>query len=1434
VTLGLFHPAVAQWFTQSLGEPTLPQSRGWPAIKSGSHTLIAAPTGHGKTLAAFLASIDDLVRDFCANGELADQISTLYVSPLKALSNDIGRNLLFPLEGIDQILQASHGKSLQIRTAVRTGDTPAAVRQAMLKKPPHILVTTPESLYILLTSEKGRNVLRTTRTVIIDEIHAMLADKRGSHLTLSLERLDALCQQPPVRIGLSATQKPLDVVATFLTGPDRPCTIVDTGHNRHRDLALELPASPLEPVMAGEVWAELYDRLVALISEHRTTLVFVNTRRAAERVSHALSERLGDQHVTSHHGSLSKELRFSAEQRLKEGKLKALVATASLELGIDIGDVDLVCQIGSPRSIANFLQRVGRSGHSLRGTPKGRLFPLSRDELLECVALFDAVRRNELEAPKIPTAPLDILAQHIVAAVANEEWKEDDLFDLIRRSYPFRALDRQTFDEVVSMLAAGFSTHRGRRGAHIHHDAVNKRLRPRRGARLVAITCGGSIPDNADYDVVLEPTGTVVGTVNEDFAIESLPGNIFQLGNTSWQILRTEPGKLRVKDAQGQPPNMPFWLGEAPGRSSELSFAVSRLRQEVQNRLGDNPGNTQAAHTWLMSEVGIDAAAATQLTDYLATAYAALGTLPTQHTIVAERFFDESGNQHVVIHTPFGDRINRAWGLALRKRFCRSFNFELQAAATDDAIILSLGPTHSFALEEVFRFLHSNTAKDVLVQALLDAPMFGTRWRWNAGRALAVLRFRSGKKVPPQLQRILAEDLIAVCFPDQLACLENIQGDREIPDHPLVQQTIHDCLTEAMDLDGLLSVLRAIEKGQITIEAKDLTEPSPLALEILGARPYAFLDDAPLEERRTRAVSTRRWLSVEDALEIGALDPTAIARVKEQAWPQPRSEDELHDALVCCGYWTKQEGAGFESYFDALLSEGRATELLHDGHKLWVATERVHHWHAAAPTLTLTPPVECLEQPDAFSQEEGARELVRSRLENEGPVTVGELCVSSGLKETLVCAALSALEAQGFAMRGRFRSSAPSEEWCERRLLARIHQGTLQRLRQEIEPASSAQFLNFLAHWQHVAPSAQMRGIGGLAAIIEQLEGYVAPAAAWERDILPARLDNYDPSWLDALCLQGRVSWARITPIKATPSATAGAGPIRTTPVTLALRNNLVHWYAPNESRHVLSPAAQHVLSHLQSHGASYFSDIIQSTEMLRSQVQDALAELVGQALVTADSFAGLRSLLLPQSKRDGIGPRHHRHRHALVEHQMQSAGRWAIVSLSTKPTSPKSVEVQAATLLRRYGVVFRAILERESNLPPWRDLLYAYRRLEARGDIRGGRFVTGFTGEQYALPEAVALLRKQKKQDPSGTHISLSAADPLNLLGVLDQQPRLITTLPNRFLLKDGLTIATLQTGEVQWLTDVPERMRWSLQNALLRPPTAPRRGAAALNHLR
>ncbi len=1402
-----FHPAVAAWFTRTFTAPTQAQALAWPAIQAGRDVLVAAPTGSGKTLAAFLAAIDHLIKEG-GDGVLPDETRVLYISPLKALSNDVHRNLEAPLGGIRRELAALNLPDVDIRTIVRTGDTSPSERARMRRKPPHIVVTTPESFYVLLGSESGRAMLSTCRTVIVDEIHAVATNKRGAHLALSLERLEALTGRRPVRVGLSATQTPIDEVARFLIGADRSaggCAIIDSGHARNRDLALELPPTPLEAVMSGEAWTTVYDRLAELVREHRTTIIFVNTRRFAERIARHLSERVGEEYVAAHHGSLAKERRFKAEQQLKRGDLKALVATASLELGIDIGDVDLVCQIGSTRSINTFLQRVGRAGHAVGGTSKGRLFPLSRDELVECAALLDAVRRGELDRLIVPCNALDVLAQQITAEVAAREWSADGMFDLMRGAYPYRALTRQDFDDCVAMLAQGFSTRRGRHGALIHHDAVNGLLRARKGARLTSITSGGAIPDNADYKVILEPEGFPVGTVNEDFAVESLQGDIFQLGNTAYRILRVERGTVRVEDAHGQPPSIPFWLGEAPGRSNELSAAVSRLRADIALRL---ESGAAAAKDWLTQTVGLDEIAAAQLIDYLSAGRAALLGLPTLDTVIFERFFDESGGMQLVIHSSFGSRVNRAWGLALRKRFCRAFNFELQAAATEDHIVLSLTHAHSFELADAARYLHSNTVRQVLVQALCAAPMFEVRWRWDAGIALALPRFRGGKKIPPQIARMNAEDLLASVFPDQAACAENVSGELEIPDHPLVRQTVRDCLEDAMDIDTFEDILRRLESGRIRIIARDLTEPSPLALEALTARPYAYLDDAPLEERRTQAVMARRWIDPASAADIGRLDPQAIARVREEAWPDAGTADELCDALSWLVLVTDQEVSehGWQYLVDELVAQGRVAAIIASGHPvLWVAVER-RGWF----------------EPRVPSSDEALVEIVRGRLEGLGPVTVSSVAQSLGLPPSSVRVAFAALEAEGFAMRGRFTAAADEaadeEEWCERRLLARIHRYTVKRLRAEIEPVQARDFVRFLLDWQRVLPEARMQGSDAVAAVLAQLEGFEAPAGAWESDILPARIVEYEPHWLDEHCRAGRFVWARLEARKGGPDK--GAGPIRSTPITMLARRNVKAWVPLTQSADPaqLGSRPRAVLDFLRERGASFFDDIADGVRMLPVEVEEALAELVALGLVNSDSFGGLRALLVPTSQRAKAGAGRRRGRR-LAMFAMADAGRWASVRRDAVQKGDDAVEHVVRTLLRRWGVIFWKLLIREADwLPSWRDVLMCCRRLEARGEIRGGRFVAGFAGEQFASVDAVGLLRAVRRRPPTGQYLSLSGADPLNLLGIITPGARLPSLTGNRLLYRDGLPLATFAAGEVTFLETLDAAEQWQAQNAILR----------------
>lgn len=1529
--LALFHPVVANWFRGRFAAPTQAQVVSWPAIAAGHHTLLAAPTGSGKTLSAFLVCIDRLLRQGLAN-RLQDRVEVVYVSPLKALSNDIHRNLLTPLAEL-RAAAASTGQAFpEIRAAVRTGDTTSSERQAMVRRPPHILVTTPESLYLLLTSERGRAALAHTKTVIVDEIHSLARDKRGSHLTLTLERLAELCRTtaaqehelecagatngsvgsaqlslvtaPPAsdheplgqlqRIGISATQRPMDEMARFLVGAGEVdatgqpnCEILDVGHLRQLDLSVDVPESPLSAVCSHEQWDEIYQRLADQIAAHRSTLVFVNTRRMAERISLRLRERLGDDAVASHHGSLSKDTRLAAEQRLQQGQLRAIVATASLELGIDVGYIDLVCQVASPRSISTLLQRIGRAGHHLAAIPKGRLFPLTRDDLLESLALIRAVKEGRLDRVEMPEGPVDILAQQIVAATAVEEWEEEPLYELCRRAWPYHRLTREEFDEVLDMLAQGVG--RGMpRGRYLHRDRINRRLRARRGARIAAATNGGAIPDTALYRVVVEDEGTVVGTVDEDFAIDSSSGDIFQLGDTSWQILRVRQGEVVVRDAQGAPATIPFWFGEAPGRTWELSHEVAALREEVAARVR----TAHEARSWLMQTCDAPEAAAAQTAEYVEAQLNAVGMVPTCRQVLFERFFDQSGGMQLVIHAPFGARVNKAWGLTMRKRFCRSFNFELQAAADDNGIVLSLGPQHSFPIEQLFGMLNEGNARDLLIQAMLAVPVFGIRWRWNANRALLVLRQQGGKRVPPHLQRMKAEDLLSAVFPASTACLENVVGDIELPDHPLVRQTVHDCLQEAMDLERFLEILREVAAGRIEFVARDTREPSPFSYELLNANPYAFLDDAGLEERRARAVATRHSYTAADFDDLASLDPAAVSQVVAEAWPTVRDADELHDTLHGLILLREDEAeAAWRPYFASLCAAGRAcrVKLPPDASSsdqdeasskdapaetvYWTASER---WPTVAAVLpdALPEPAPVLPQtmhkaPEAI---EARQAIIRGRMEIAGPVTAEQLAERLSQRTSAVLAALEAIEADGTILRGNFIArplSQPGEgqpaeaspQFCDRRLLTRMQRLTVAKARQAVQPVSGQVFLRFLTHWQHLAAGTQLPGRQGLLEAVAQLQGFEAGCGAWERDLLPGRVSDYEPAWLDELALTGEVSWARLLPPKSaaqvaaqpeangngngqslisepaaggeTFTANSRAAITRMVPLSLFARRDLP-WLLPT-SRPViepqkLRPATAKVWQVLQSRGALFFDELVQQSGLLVAEVEQAVGELAALGVVASDSFAAVRWQITP-NLRQAARAEARRWGHGR-QSTYSRGGRWSLLPsalVQPQPDEPSRAERWANLLLHRYGLIFRDLLTRETLAPSWRELAQVCRRWELQGKVRGGRFVRGVGGEQYAQPEAVQLLRQLRDAEPTGEVVVVSGADPLNLVGVVTAGDRVAASPKNALALCDGQFIASLVGGEVRW-NDAAESMATHVDRAAVEQRL--RIGAVAAQH--
>jgi ATP-dependent helicase Lhr and Lhr-like helicase len=1423
-----FHPAVRAWFARRFpAGPTEPQAEGWREIAAGHHTLIAAPTGSGKTLAAFLVCIDRLYQAHASGAEPPAGPQVVYVSPLKALAVDISLNLERPLAEIAEVAAELGMTAPDIRVAVRTGDTTAADRAAMLKRPPEFLITTPESLYLMVTAQRSRAIMTRTRTVIVDEIHAVAGNKRGSHLALTVERLEHLAAEegngPLQRIGLSATQRPIETVARLLVGagakrsnPDGSprCSIVDTGQRRDLDLTLELPGDELGAVATAEQMADILDLIADHVTEHKTTLVFVNTRRMSERVAHMLGERLGDGQVAAHHGSLSKDRRLRVETRLRSGDLRALVATASLELGIDIGPVELVCQIGSPRSFATMLQRVGRSNHSRGGTPAGRLYPTSRDELVECAALLRGLRAGRLDALVVPAGPLDILAQQAVAECAAADWAEADLLALARHAAPYSELTTEDFTRVTELVSEGIRTGRGQRAAYLHRDQVAGRLRGRRGARLAALTSGGAIPELGDFRVLAEPDETLVGTVNEDWAVESMAGDVFLLGTHSWRIRKVESGVVRVVDAQGAPPSVPFWLGEAPGRTRELSEEVSAIRQEVSARLAGDGDGRAAAIAWLEAECGVAGAAAETITDYLAAGLAQLGVLPTLDTIVLERFFDDAGGMQLVGHAPYGARVNRALGLGLRKRFCVTFDFELQAAASDDAILLSLGPQHSFPLERVPKFLASRTVEDVVRQAVLTSPMFASRWRWNLNRSLAVLRMRGGKKNPPQVQRMEADDLMAAVFPTLAACQENVApGPLEIPDHVLVQQTLDDCLHEAMDIDGLKELIGGIESGRVTVVVRDTTEPSVLTHEILNGRPFTYLDDAPLEERRSRAVSLPRGLPVA-ANELGRLDPAAIERVTAQVRPDPRDADELHDLLMTVLVVVPEER--WQPLFDSLVADRRAAAVQGPGVSgggipggrppgatLWCAVERRPAIEVLFPDAAIVPDHPC--PPGAVPAQPpeddiAAADVLRGHLDCRGPSTAADLSQATGLAQTLVVRALARLEDEGFALRGRFTApDAGAEEFCARRLLARIHGYTRQRQRAEFEAVTARDFMRFLLRWQHVEPGTRREGRFGVLAVVEQLQGFELAAGAWENAVLAARVEGYRREWLDELCLSGQVAWGRLSVRDGQPDPAprrSGLTPSRATPITLMIRDDL-SWLL-RAARGELSPAMPgpgrtlDILDALREHGAMFRPDLASVTGRLPGEVEEALWDGVARGLVTADGFRAVRSLLQRGGRAPAL-PRRGLRRGIGGGAALGSTGRWYLLPPpATAADRDELAEAVAEQLAARWGVVFRDLAVRESLAVPWRDILWALRRMEARGTIRGGRFVTGFSGEQFAHPDAIDVLRAVRKQHPSGQLVRLSAADPLNLTAVILPGPRVPAIPTNTVTLIDGAVPAS------------------------------------------
>jgi ATP-dependent helicase Lhr and Lhr-like helicase len=1385
-----FHPVVRAWFERRFGRPSAIQESGWPLIGGGHDVLLCAPTGSGKTLAAFLWSINQLVIE-AGSGALPDEVSVLYVSPLKALANDIRLNLEEPLSGV-RASAAEAGLGLApIRAGLRTGDTPAGERSAMLRRPPHILVTTPESLFILLTSARFREKLRSVRWVIVDELHALAGNKRGAHLAITLERLERLVVAQsaarPARIGLSATLNPIEELGRFLTGAEvdadgnrceRPCWIVRAGDGpRQMDLQVLAPGPELGPLATHPHWDAVYDRIAELIGAHRTTLVFTLSRRWAERVALALQKRLGQDAVMAHHGSLARAERLLAEQRLKRGELRAIVATASLELGIDVGAVDLVCQIDSPKSISAAIQRIGRSGHALGQTPKGRIFAMTLDDLLECGAAVRAMRSGHLDQVEIPTGCLDVAAQQIVAIAADEgQIAEAELLRILRRAHNFSSLEPAQLRALLEQMAAELPERIQGAYPKIFYDRTGGWVRPRRGARIAAITSGGTIPEAGNYDVVIESQQRKIGDVEEDFAQESVRGDVFALGSMPWQIQRISRGRLMVEPAPGMQPSLPFWMAEAAGRTPAISREICDLRHEIARRLSD----PEAAQRFLENECAMEPPAAAQAVDYVRRGLDALGAIPDERTIIAERFFDGLGGTQIVIHSPLGMRVNRGFGLALRKRLCQSFDFEIQASAIDDGVLLALNSRHSFPLEEVFTFLNSRTVRDLLVQALLAAPMFEVRLRHTATRALSIMRNSKGRKVPAWIQRLRAQDLTIALFPQQQACQDNRPPHVEIPDHFIIQEAIRECLEESTDIKRLCALLAGIEDGTVRTAAVDSIAPSVFAQRLLLAWDYSFLDDGERANRRSRSVMMNRGMAedvlrTEDLSEMLARE--ALARVAAEAagiapGRQARDADELYELIRAHGGLSADEigerVAGDSATLIGELAASRRVVQINPAHRqgsVWIAAEDAALFAAAYPEAIASGDA-AIPAAGAIDGDTAREEIVRRALRTSGPVEPPMLADRLGIQIAEVRRHLAALEAKGAVFRGRF-TRADSESWCDRYNLERIHRLTLEKIRSEVEPCEDHEYAAFVLRWHHIGGSDAPSGVEGVAAVLDQLGGVALDTELWERAIIPARVPDYRPEHLDMLCLSGQVMWVA-------RSRSAGEVPSRIAFVPRD-RPYLSRRRVETDAAQPEDPKELAVLKVLQAGGALYLDQVAIRAELSERDVLRALWSLAAGGWTTNDGFAPIRLMAGAPDVQQALQapPDRKLSRYdAGLRARLKSSlgGRWVAIGGHERDGAPAgSQELErefAMALLRRHGIVMREVLAAEEGAS-WSEMVFTLRRLEYSGTIRRGYFVRSLAGEQYALPEALELLRAIKTTGASPEPIAaLSAVDPANPFG--------------------------------------------------------------------
>ncbi|PYN05343.1 MAG: hypothetical protein DME07_00195 [Candidatus Rokuibacteriota bacterium] len=1322
-----FLPFVRCWFEDTFAQATRPQIEGWDAIASGRDTLIVAPTGSGKTLAAFLWALDHLHR-LGLERRLEDRVYVVYVSPLRALNNDIEKNLRAPLAGIRAAAAAEGIKLPEVRVAVRTGDTLAPQRQAMTRRPPHVLITTPESLYILLTSERFRPAFAHTRFLIVDEIHALMGSKRGAHLALSLERLQALVEAGggarPQRIGCSATVSPIESALAFLTGATaRDPITIDAGFTRDLDLQIVAPVDDFLTSESDMVWEATLQQIAELVQAHRTTLVFAQSRRAAERLARDLNDRITDGRVAAHHGSLSRRARLEAENRLKQGELRALVATSSLELGIDVGAIDLVVQLQSPRNIAAALQRVGRAGHLLSRTSKGRIIVTRGEELLEAAAVARSIKERQLDRVVMPEAPLDVLAQQVVAAVAAESLTVDVLHARFKNAAPYRNLGREELVAVVRSLAEPLPAEVKGAAPRILWDRVNDRLHARRGSRFLALTSGGTIPDNGLYDVFVAETDLKVGTLDEEFVTESLPGDVFLLGSHAWKIVKVRSDRVLVEDAQGMSPTIPFWKGEHPSRSWELGLAVGRLRRDAAERL-DAPDFV----AWATDACGLDARAAGAMRAWLVKAGEILDGVPDDQGIVVESFSDEMGGRHAMIHAVFGMRINGAWGMVLREKLRRVFGIVAEASHVDDGILLSFAPGQvPPAPERLVTLVAPEEVDTLLGRALIGTPLFATRFRHCAIRALFIPRMSRGQRTPAYLQRLKAD-----------ALLESVGGQ---PEFPVVAETLRECFNDALDVTRLKRLLERLHDGEMWRRHVDTPLPSPFVYPLLLAWDWAYLGAGHAEERRSDAVTMRKAWSVA----AGPLRPEIVAAVEaelQKTSPDRRARDanELAGILDDLGDLTAAEIAAralddAEGMIAALAAEHRVLVLeFPSGRKAW----------AGATDATLY---------GSLATDAGLERVTLRLLRTRGPVTAAWLAERYGLPADAATGVLERLAARGLVRRGAFLAEAPAPQYVHIAVLDEIQRRQVHARRVPRPVASAEQFSAFLLRRHHLHPDHRLAGPPGVLASLELLQGEELPVRVWEQDLLPARVENYEREWLDRLGLAGEMAW---TVFDKAPGERG-----RSPRVGAALREN-IGWLRENGSPPPeLDARVKNVFLHLQLRGASFAQDLGRATGLSTPDVLAALWELFWAGLVTPDTFSAIVAGVTParRPRESNSARRRRRGQSRGVLSQLPVVGRWSVLGDDERLSPEEREEARAQLLLARFGVVARELARGD-----WATMRHTLLRMEYGGEVVRGYFVQGLSGEQYALADALADLdAPARRAEP---HVLVNMVDPANLWG--------------------------------------------------------------------